>query len=195
MKQPEFGKKVTQLRKEKGLTQEELACKVKVSTRTIQRIEAGKGEPSNFSKCNLCEVLEYPLSNKKTIKINRWLSIMHISTALCLLPIPLFVWIFKKKDNDEINLHGRDIVNFQLTMILLLFGATLFTGIISLTVISYIRSIPWDQDTGFMPIVWITISILPFLILGIICIINGIGNTIKVLDGRNYSFPFLFKII
>ena len=41
MKQPDLGLKVTELRKQKGLTQEMLAEKCEVSTRTIQRIETG----------------------------------------------------------------------------------------------------------------------------------------------------------
>jgi len=42
MQQPELGKRLTALRKEKTLTQEELAEKSHVSVRTIQRIEAGQ---------------------------------------------------------------------------------------------------------------------------------------------------------
>jgi transcriptional regulator with XRE-family HTH domain len=42
MQQPELGKRLTTLRKEKTLTQEELAEKSHVSVRTIQRIEAGQ---------------------------------------------------------------------------------------------------------------------------------------------------------
>ncbi len=45
MHQPELGKRLTALRKEKNLTQEELAEKSHVSVRTIQRIEAGQIVP------------------------------------------------------------------------------------------------------------------------------------------------------
>jgi len=43
MNQPYLGLKVSELRQQKGLTQEQLAEKCEVSTRTIQRIE-GYGE-------------------------------------------------------------------------------------------------------------------------------------------------------
>lgn len=45
MHQPELGKRLTALRKEKNLTQEELAENSHVSVRTIQRIEAGQIVP------------------------------------------------------------------------------------------------------------------------------------------------------
>ena len=45
MEQPELGKRLTALRKERNLTQEELVEKSRVSVRTIQRIEAGEVMP------------------------------------------------------------------------------------------------------------------------------------------------------
>lgn len=45
MQQPELGSRLTALRKEKNLTQEELVEKSHVSVRTIQRIEAGEVLP------------------------------------------------------------------------------------------------------------------------------------------------------
>jgi transcriptional regulator with XRE-family HTH domain len=45
MQQPELGKQLTALRKQKNLTQEELVEKSHVSVRTIQRIEAGEVMP------------------------------------------------------------------------------------------------------------------------------------------------------
>jgi transcriptional regulator with XRE-family HTH domain len=41
MNQPDLGLKVTELRQQKGLTQEQLAERCEVSPRTIQRIESG----------------------------------------------------------------------------------------------------------------------------------------------------------
>lgn len=114
MKQPEFEGKVAILRKEKGFTQEGLAEMVKVSTRTIQRIEAGKGEASNFSKCKLCDILEYPFSNEDPIKTNPWLVILHFSTSICIFPVPLLIWLLKRKKAFNIKTHGRDVINFQI---------------------------------------------------------------------------------
>ncbi len=47
--QPELGKRILALRKEKGLTQEELVELCHVSVRTIQRIESGEVTPRNYT--------------------------------------------------------------------------------------------------------------------------------------------------
>ena len=49
MKQPELGKKISELRKEKGLTQEELVDKCNISVRTLQRIESGEVTPRSYT--------------------------------------------------------------------------------------------------------------------------------------------------
>ncbi|MEN2282753.1 helix-turn-helix transcriptional regulator [Algoriphagus sp. SE2] len=59
MKQPELGKKVSDLRKAKGLTQEELVEKCNLNVRTIQRIEAGEVSPRTYTIKAIFEALEY----------------------------------------------------------------------------------------------------------------------------------------
>ena len=49
MKQPELGKTIIELRKQKGLTQEELVEKCNITVRTIQRIEAGETTPRSYT--------------------------------------------------------------------------------------------------------------------------------------------------
>lgn len=57
MQQPELGQRLTALRKEKNLTQEELVAKSHVSVRTIQRIEAGEVLPRMSTVKILLEAL------------------------------------------------------------------------------------------------------------------------------------------
>ena len=49
MKQPELGKKILELRKSKGLTQEELVEKCNLNVRTLQRIESGEVTPRTYT--------------------------------------------------------------------------------------------------------------------------------------------------
>ncbi len=58
MKQPELGKKIANLRNEKGLTQEELVDRCNISVRTIQRIESGEVTPRNYTLRIIMEALE-----------------------------------------------------------------------------------------------------------------------------------------
>jgi len=73
MKQPELGRKISELRKVKGLTQEELVDKCNISVRTLQRIESGEVTPRSYTVKTILAALEYDLSkisdnddNKKT---------------------------------------------------------------------------------------------------------------------------------
>lgn len=59
MSQPELGKRLTEIRKQRGLTQEELVAKCNVTVRTIQRIEAGEVTPRPSTLKLIVEALEY----------------------------------------------------------------------------------------------------------------------------------------
>lgn len=59
MKQPELGIKILELRKAKGLTQEELVERCNINVRTIQRIEAGEVTPRSYTIKSIMDALEY----------------------------------------------------------------------------------------------------------------------------------------
>ena len=62
MRQPELGKRILELRKEKGLTQEELVEKCNISVRTLQRIETGEVTPRMFTIRTILAALDYDLN-------------------------------------------------------------------------------------------------------------------------------------
>ncbi|MEN8815624.1 MAG: helix-turn-helix domain-containing protein [Nonlabens sp.] len=57
MNQPELGNYIAALRKEQGLTQEELVEKCNINVRTIQRIENGDVTPRSYTVKNILEAL------------------------------------------------------------------------------------------------------------------------------------------
>jgi transcriptional regulator with XRE-family HTH domain len=59
MNQPELGKKIAELRKAKGLTQEELVSKCNITVRTLQRIESGVVTPRSYTIKILFTALDY----------------------------------------------------------------------------------------------------------------------------------------
>ena len=59
MKQPELGKKIAELRKAKGLTQDELVEKCNINVRTLQRIEAGEATPRSYTIKIIFAALDY----------------------------------------------------------------------------------------------------------------------------------------
>jgi transcriptional regulator with XRE-family HTH domain len=61
MEQPELGKKILELRKANGLTQEELVARCNINVRTIQRIEAGEVTPRSHTVRSIFAALEIDL--------------------------------------------------------------------------------------------------------------------------------------
>lgn len=59
MNQPELGKKIAELRKAKGFTQEKLAVKCNLNVRTLQRIESGEVSPRIYTSKMIYAALDY----------------------------------------------------------------------------------------------------------------------------------------
>ena len=81
IQQPELGKKVLDLRKAKGITQEELVEKCNLSVRTLQRIESGEVTPRPITVKLIFEALgesfDKAMGNKGLIQ--KWLEQFYIS--------------------------------------------------------------------------------------------------------------------
>lgn len=58
MKQPQLGIRITELRKQKGLTQEELVELCKINVRTLQRIESGEVTPRSYTVKTILSALD-----------------------------------------------------------------------------------------------------------------------------------------
>ena len=114
MNQPNLGLKITDLRQQKGLTQEKLAEYCEVSTRTIQRIESGDVEPRAFTRNSLSNILEFDFGKENTSNQVLWLALLHISSMVCIVFIPLLLWSWKKDQSYKIDQQGRDVLNFQI---------------------------------------------------------------------------------
>lgn len=63
MNQPDLGKRIVELRKAKGLTQEELVAKCNLSVRTLQRIESGEVTPRSYTMRIIFEALDYNIQD------------------------------------------------------------------------------------------------------------------------------------
>jgi transcriptional regulator with XRE-family HTH domain len=63
MNQPDLGKKIAELRKAKGFTQEELVEKCNLNVRTLQRIESGEVTPRSYTVKIIFSALDYPVDD------------------------------------------------------------------------------------------------------------------------------------
>ncbi len=193
MNQPDLGFKVSELRQQKGLTQEQLAECCEVSPRTIQRIESGEVDPRAYTLHCLGEALEFDFGLENASNENLWLAVLHLSSVFCILIVPLLLWSWKKNQSYKIDQHGRQVLNFQITMTLCLFAASFFmlVGLPTLILLSM------DMGEGFVVLASTLsiVSILPFLFIGIFCTYQGVVNAMRALSDKpiHYalSIPFV----
>ena len=72
MKQPDLGKRIAELRKAKGLTQEELVEKCNINVRTLQRIESGEVMPRSYTIKTIFTALDCNIYDSTKKQSNRF---------------------------------------------------------------------------------------------------------------------------
>jgi uncharacterized Tic20 family protein len=195
MNQPDLGLKVAELRQQKGLTQEKLAELCEVSPRTIQRIESGEVDPRAYTLHCLSTVLEFDFGEENTTNENFWLTLLHLSSMFCILIVPLLLWSWKKNQSYKIDQHGRQVLNFQITMTLCLFAAAFLLMIFPAAFLLAGESTVHAAE-GF-PIILATLLCvpLPLIFIGIFCVYQGVVNAMRALSDKPIryalSIPFI----
>ncbi|UKM66002.1 helix-turn-helix domain-containing protein [Flavobacteriaceae bacterium GSB9] len=131
MSESNLAKRVKELRRRKGLSQEDLAENSGLSLRTIQRIENNETVPrgdtlkkmSQALNCTHEDIVDWKVQEDKG-----YLTLMSLSALgflffpLLGVIIPLTLWILKKERVKGVNRLGKSILNFQITWALLLFS-------------------------------------------------------------------------
>jgi transcriptional regulator with XRE-family HTH domain len=196
MNQPNLGLKVIELRQQKGLTQEQLAELCEVSARTIQRIESGEVDPRAYTLQCLSKALEFDFAIDGTTNENLWLTILHLSSIFVIVVIPLLLWSWKKNQSSKIDYQGRLVLNFQVTMTLILISTVLLVMIFPIALAIIEESTGTSIIEGNPVIMAMLICIpLPLILIGIFCTYQGVVNAMRALADKpvNYalSIPFV----
>jgi transcriptional regulator with XRE-family HTH domain len=190
MNQPDLGLKVAELRQQKGWTQEKLAEYCEVTTRTIQRIESGEVVPRAFTRNSLSNVLEFDLNEDQTGAENLWLMALHISSCIPIIFPPLLIWSWKKNQSYKIDRQGREVLNFQITMSLLLFLGIAVCVFLPVPILMFVMR---DIDTSNSPLV--LLPMIPFVTIGPFTAYQGIANAFRALADKpvryRLSIPFV----
>ena len=115
MEQPNLGKRISELRKAKSLTQEELAEQCKISARTLQRIETGVVTPRAYTVRVIFAVLKEDSSfmwlqfehikNLFNLKINTMKKVSILSVAILATGFGLFALGSESKAQKNISKH------------------------------------------------------------------------------------------
>ena len=111
-----------------------------------------------------------------TRDVRKWAMFCHLSALVGLLGNglgflvgPLVVWLLKKEDDSFIDDHGKEAVNFQITMFIALF----VSGILVLVVI----------------------GLAMLVVVGIMMIVFPILGAVRANEGEPYRYPFSIRFI
>lgn len=192
MNQPDLGLKIAELRQQKGLTQEKLAEYCEVSTRTIQRIENGEVVPRAFTRNSLSNILGFDLGKENTSHESIWLALLHLSSSVCVVFIPLLLWSWKKDQSYKIDQHGRKVFNFQITILLVLLAFSLMFIVVPSALLSA-RGL--DRDAGILADIFTLLPPMPILFLAIFTCYQAVVNTVRALSGKPVHYPLSIPFV
>jgi uncharacterized Tic20 family protein len=195
MKQPDLGLKVAELREQKSITQEKLAELCEVSTRTIQRIESGEVDPRKFTLSRLSDALEFDFGEDNSQNENLWLVILHLSNIICLLVIPLIIWSWKKTQSYKIDKQGRQVLNFQISMVLILLaeGCLLMVVPAMLALMSQSGVVSLQNRPALL---WLNICVpMPLILTGLFCTFEGVVNALRALADKPTHYPLSIPFV
>ncbi|WP_372752633.1 DUF4870 domain-containing protein [Mariniflexile sp.] len=108
--------------------------------------------------------------DKQLLVITHLSQLITLATGFGSLILPLIIWITQKEKVYQMDEHGKNIINFQLSLI-----------------IYFIICIPLILLLG--------LGLLGFIVLGIISIIFPIINAIKTSNGETPKYPMSIKFI
>lgn len=104
------------------------------------------------------------------------LVVTHLSQLLTVLTgfggliVPLVIWLSKRDESYQLDEHGKNIINFQLSLI-----------------VNCIICIPL--------ILFFGLGLLGFIVLGVVSVLFPIINAIKASHGENPKYPLSFNFI
>lgn len=127
-------------------------------------------------------MIEKPPAEART-----WAMIIYLScfTGL-IIPLgsiiaPLIIWLLKKEEHPFIERQGKEVLNFNLSIIVIFLSLFVLNFVMVLTVI-------------LAPLAFLLM--LALFLIGVYALIIIIIGAIKVKDGFNYRIPYLnFRLI
>jgi len=109
-------------------------------------------------------------SERRAIRVEGWAVAAHLLPFVSLAIIgPLFVWLIKRDEDDYVEGHAREALNFQLSM--------LIYGLVSALLII------------------VLIGILLLLAVGVFAFVMAILAAIKAANREPYEYPLTMRMV
>ena len=101
--------------------------------------------------------------------------------AIAEIIAPLIIWLLKKEDHPFIDQQGKEVLNFNLSIVVIFLGLFVLNFVLVLTVI-------------LAPLAFLLM--LALFLIGVYALIIIIIGAIKVNEGVSYRIPYLnFRLI
>lgn len=119
-----------------------------------------------------------------------WPPLIHLAGFAAFTPIPfgnilgpLILWLIKRQESEMIDFHGKEALNFQISMTLYLIAGAIITAI-----------------SAFLIIFLVGIILLPIAILGLIClgifwIVTMIVAAVRASNGQDPGYLLTIRFI
>jgi transcriptional regulator with XRE-family HTH domain len=192
-----LGQQIIQARKNKGISQEQLAEDSKINLRTIQRMEKGETTPHGDTLKRISEALGVPLEdliNYGYVEDYGYIKAMHFTTLVfLLLPLgnillPLIFWLVKKDQIKDLSYFAKKLMNFQITWSIITY-LPIFFSIIAIFARGQIHFPEFiENHSNFLT--WYLLPLM-YLINIIYIIISGI----LIKDKRRNFFPISIPLL
>lgn len=192
-----IGTKITQLRKQKALSQEQLAELSKVNVRTIQRIENNETTPRGATLKLICDTLGVTpdeIINFEKTEDHTFLIWLHLSVMLgYVMPLgnvilPLILWLTNKNKVQYTDEQGKNILNFQIIYSAIIF-LLLFFGALG-------KILHTDSVTFGNVMISFEVTLVIVFLLGTINFFFPIINAIRISKGTVKNFyPTIIRFI
>ena len=192
-----IGTKITQLRKQKALSQENLAELSKVNVRTIQRIENKETTPRGATLKLICDTLGVTpdeIINFEKTEDHTFLIWLHLSVMLgYVMPLgnvilPLILWLTNKNKVQYTDEQGKNILNFQIIYSAIIF-LLLFFGALG-------KILHTDSVTFGNVMISFEVTLVIVFLLGTINFFFPIINAIRISKGTVKNFyPTIIRFI
>ena len=117
-----------------------------------------------------------PVSHPALTNVRTWAAFIHASALLGVfihfpghVLAPLTVWLMKRDDSPELDAHGKEALNFQISMLIY----NVIAAVFCLILIGFV----------FLAILWVLNAVL--------CIIAAIQAS----DGKFYRYPMTIRFL
>jgi uncharacterized protein len=138
------------------------------------KVEEGTEEAQVTQKMENVEIPEPPVADANIISaadVKNWCMFCHVSAFCALISVPpvvgpLVIWLIKKDVMPEVDKHGKEAINFQLSMLI-------YAIVCAITVVGMI----------LIPVV------------GILWLIFTIMASVKASHGEFYRYPLTIRFL